>query len=346
MLDDKNQVAQRDPQDLLGFIATQPTQLGHDFGIAGGHMGSRPIYSVVFAGMGGSSLAAELALSWPQLAVPFVVCREYDLPAFVNESTLVVCSSYSGNTEETLSALGQAQAKKAQLAIIAHGGKMAAMAKTLGCVYAQVPECPVPRASMLYDFRAFVEILTLAHLVPGDTLSRLATLVEPLSLAVTQWAQSVNQQDNLAKQLAHDMVGKTPIVYAGPKMFPAAYRWKIGINENAKNTSWCSQYSEVDHNEFMGWTSHPIDKPFAIIDLISRFEHPHIIKRFPLTDRLLSGMRPHAITVEAQGETALEHMLWLSLLGDFASAYLGILNGVNPTQVDLAEKFKLELSKV
>src|SRR5688572_16182856 len=123
MLDDPHVISQRDPQDALGFAAGQPEQLKHNFGIAGTATFS-PIQNVVFAGMGGSALVAEFAHTWPQLKVPYVVCKEYNLPAFVNQHTLVVCGSYSGNTEETLEALESARKAKAQIAVIAHGGTL------------------------------------------------------------------------------------------------------------------------------------------------------------------------------------------------------------------------------
>jgi glucose/mannose-6-phosphate isomerase len=94
----------------------------------------------------------------------------------------------------------------------------------------------------------------------------------------------------------------------------------------------------------LGWSSHPVEKPFAVIDLLSTFEHPRILKRFEVSDRLLSGMRPASINVEGKGNSALEQMLYLVLLGDFATTYLGLLNGVNPTPVVLVEKFKKELA--
>ena len=101
MLDDKNVVKQRDPQDYLGFAGEQPKQLLLDFGIAEQAMPSRDIHNIVYAAMGGSALAAELARTWPEIRVPFVICKGYNLPAFVDEHTLVIASSYSGNTEET-----------------------------------------------------------------------------------------------------------------------------------------------------------------------------------------------------------------------------------------------------
>ena len=147
----------------------------------------------------------------------------------------------------------------------------------------------------------------------------------------------------MAKQLALQLAGKTPIIYSGSLMAPAAYKWKISVNENAKNTAWAGTLPEFNHNEFIGWSSHPVEKPFAVIDLLSSFEHPRTQKRFEVGDRLLSGLRPKSITVNAMGESPIEHLLYLVLFGDFVTLYLGLLNGVDPSPVELVEKFKIEL---
>ena len=342
ILDNPSVVAQRDPQNVLSFIAKQPEQLRHDFGLTAHDFGTE-IRQVVFAGMGGSSLVAELVATFPVLKVPFVICKEYNLPVFVDANTLVICSSYSGNTEETLSALGQAEEAGAEIAIITHGGKLLDAAHAKNYLVAELPETPQPRSSIFFAYRALCEIFVAAKLADVSVLSQLEQLVEPLEAATASWAASVLSGDNLAKQLAGHMVGKTLIVYGGPLTYPVAYKWKIGANENARNTAWCNRLPEFNHNEFMGWGSHPIEKPFAVFDLISSFDHPRVLRRFEVSDRMLSGMRPKAMTVEAQGSSALEHMLYLVLLGDFATTYLGLLNGVNPSLSDMVEKFKVEL---
>lgn len=342
MLDDQSVIKQRDPQDYLGFVAQQPAQLTCNFGIADKSF-PRPVKNVVFAGMGGSSLVAELIPTWPRPPVPFVINKEYRLPEFANEDTLVIASSYSGNTEETLTDLDLARQKGAQIAIATHGGKLADIAKEHGDVYAAIPHCPQPRAGVFYMYRAVVEIFVAAKLVPASAIAELEATVPHLDGLIKKLVAHVPQSENLAKQLAHRMAGKTPIIYAGPLMYPAAYKWKIDVNENAKNTAWCNALPEFNHNELTGWGSHPIEKPFAVIDLISSFEHPRVLQRFEITDRILSGMRPKAIRVEAQGANILEHLLYLILVGDYATTYLGILNGVNPTPVELVEKLKKEL---
>ena len=342
ILDNTAVIAQRDPQDALGFAAHQPEQLSHNFNLARHDFGA-VIDNVVFAGMGGSALVAEFVPTYPTLSVPYVVTKGYDIPPFVTEKTLVICASYSGNTEETLSALAEAEEKGAQIAIITHGGKLLEAAHAKNYVVAELPECPQPRTGVFYAYRALCELLVAAKLIDASVITELENAGGTLAQVTARWAAAVPSEQNEAKQLAGKLAGKTPIIYAGTKMYPAAYKWKISVNENAKNTAWCNQLPEFNHNEFIGWSSHPIEKPFGVIDLISRFEHERVLKRFEVSDRLLSGMRPKAITVEAEGESVLEHMLYLVLLGDFATTYLAILNGVNPTPVELVEKFKKEL---
>lgn len=341
MLDDLKYIHQLDKSDALGFIAKQPPQLQHVFSVKSF---DTDIKQVVFSGMGGSSLVAELANTWPELRVPFVVSKQYHLPAFVGKDTLVIAASYSGNTEETLASLDEAEKAGAQIAVIAHGGKLAERAKTKGYRLALLPKCPQPRTGIFYAYRALVEILIAAKLANNKLIDELESVVKPLEKACATWSPEVPQDNNDAKQLALEIMGRTPIIFGGPLMYPAAYKWKINANENAKNTAWCNIVPEFNHNEMIGWSSHPVDKPFAVIDLLSSFEHPRVLKRFEVADRLLSGKRPKAIEVQAKGESALEHMLYLVLLGDFATTYLAMLNGVDPTPVVLVEKFKKELA--
>ena len=149
---------------------------------------------------------------------------------------------------------------------------------------------------------------------------------------------------NYAKQLALIAVGKTPVFYGGELTAPVAYKWKISWNENAKNVAFWNQYPEFNHNEVLGWTSHPVDKPFVVFDLVSDLENPRILKRFELSDKLLSGMRPKANTIHLAGDTLMKQVLWGCILADFVSIYVAILNNVDPTQVDLIEKFKQKLA--
>ncbi len=342
ILDNQNVIASRDKSDALGLLADTTHQLSHNYGVEDVQI-DHPIRNVVFTGMGGSALQAEFLRTWPTLKVPFVVSKDYNLPAFVDGSTLVIASSYSGNTEETLTALAQAREKGARIAVTTGGGKLQQIAQEHGDLLVLIPKAVQPRMAVFYAYRALLEIVVAHGLADRGALGELDKVAAHLQSEVQTWLKEVPADQNLAKQLAVKAAGKTPIIYAGPLMAPAAYKWKIGFNESSKNTAWMGVLPEFNHNEFMGWTSHPAEKPFFVIDLVSSFEHERTQKRFEISDRLLSGMRPKAHRLEARGSSVEEHMFYLVLLGDFVGVYLGILNGVDPSPVELVEKFKKEL---
>lgn len=339
VLDDLKYIARFDTNDALGVVEHQFQQLLHRFSLDGE---AKPVEKVIVAGMGGSGLAATFVDVWPVLKVPFMVVRDYNLPAWVDDKTLVIASSYSGNTEETLADLEEAEKRGAQIAIISSGGRLEKAATMHDYMFADLPEGYQPRMAPFYNFKALLTIFEKFKLVHG-AIGTIESTALKMSETTKTWAADVPTKDNQAKQLAEHIVGKTPIIYGG-KLFPAAYKWKINFNENAKNTAWCDAYPEFDHNEFLGWTSHPIEKPFAVIDLVSSLDHPKVRKRFEVSDKLLSGKRPKAMQVHAKGETLLEQLLWIVALGDMTSVYLALLNGLNPTPVDLIEKLKAELA--
>lgn len=342
MLDDLKYIHERDAQDALGIAEKQASQLTQQFTFTGNQT-FEAVDNVVYAGMGGSALAALLVHTWPKLRVPFEVVRDYDLPDYVNEKTLVIAASYSGNTEETLSALEQAEAKSAQIAIIAGGGALQEVATAKGYLLGELPKVVQPRYAVLSNYKLLLDILHKTGVLADDFSNELTQAAGFLSGAIQSWLPTVKTTENPAKQLALEVLGKSVVIYGGPKLFPAAYKWKISFNENAKQIAWAGQYPEFNHNEFIGWSKQPVDKPYVVIDLRSTLEHPQVQKRFSVSERLLSGMRPTPEIVTAHGSTILEQLLWTIALGDFVSLYTGIANGLNPAPVELVEKFKKEL---
>jgi glucose/mannose-6-phosphate isomerase len=347
MLDDMNVIKQRDPSGALQVAAAQYTQAQFAVEILNPEHDNREIKNVIVAGMGGSALAAALVKSWlkSELSVPFEVVRSYELPGYVNANTLVIASSHSGNTEETISSLEHAISRGAQTAVIASGGKLNATAASENIAHVMIPADLQPRMAVIYNLRALMALLVHFGITKEERLDEITAASDWLHGETRQWKADVSVDKNYAKQLALLAVGKTPVVYAGSLMFPAAYKWKISWNENAKNVAFCNEVPEFNHNEFIGWSSHPVEKPFVIFDLVSNLENPRILKRFEISDRLLSGMRPKANIVMLAGDTAIRQLLWAGILADFVSIYVAILNGVDPTPVDLVEKLKSELNK-
>lgn len=342
MIDDLKYIHQKDTKDALGIAEKQWQQLHHVFELS---RKKAKIENIVVAGMGGSALAAKLSRSWPGYGLPFEVCSDYEIPGYVNRSTLFIASSYSGNTEETLSALAEAENAQAHIAIITSGGKLKEIAEQKDYTLALLPSGYQPRTTAFYGLAAIISVLDSFGLIDGKSMhTELVQSADFIEQEVREWTAEVPAARNQAKKLARELMGLSPVIYSGPFLWPVAYKWKISINENAKNVAWCNQYPEFNHNEFIGWSSHPIDKLYSVVDLKSSFDHPQIKKRFEISDKLLSGRRPASHVVEARGDTPLKQLLWTVAFGDFVSIYLAILNGLDPTPVDLIEKLKSELS--
>jgi glucose/mannose-6-phosphate isomerase len=342
MLDDLKFIHQRDAQDALGVAEKQWQQLHHEYNVEVER--TEQINNIVLGGMGGSGWPALYMKSLAGLKVPFEIVNDYNLPKYVGPNTLFIASSYSGNTEETLAALSDAENRGAQIVVTTAGGKLMERAKESNYPLFEIPAGIQPRMSSFYFLAAMGQLFERLGLADQSLVEDLKTTGEWLNSQKDNWRPDVAKADNLAKQIALELAGKTVIVYSGPLLYPAANKWKICCNENAKNLAWSNQFPELNHNEFIGWSSHPVDKPFAVVEIRSNLEHERTQKRFKVTEKLLSGKRPMPIVIEPKGETYIQQLLWSSMLGDFVTIYLALLNNQNPTPVDLVERFKAELN--
>lgn len=347
VLDDRNVLKQRDPKGALDIAGSQYQQCLFESDILDGEHDNRLLKNIVVTGMGGSALAANIAKTWlsDDLNIPLEIVRDYTLPAYVDHSTLVIASSYSGNTEETVACLDEALKRDAQTAVMSAGGKVYDTAKIHHLAHIDIPAGIQPRMATIYMLCALTKLLVHFGVTSSKKYNEIAAASKWLEDESSHWASDVSTDKNYAKQLALIAVGKTPVFYASSLFMPVAYKWKISWNENAKNVAYNGTYPEFNHNEFMGWVSHPIEKPFVIFDLISEdFDSDKMRQRFALSDKLLSGKRPKSNIIHLKGSGLLRQMLWACVLADFVSIYVAILNGVDPTPVDLIEKFKKELA--
>lgn len=346
MLDDLKFIHEKDSQDALGLVEKQWQQLEYAYELSDWQP-SQSITNIVHSGMGGSALWALLSRSWPGYTVPFEVVRDYDIPPYASASTLFVAASYSGNTEETLSSLAQAEAKGAQIVVMTSGGKLEEIAQEKNYLLISLPKIDKPRYGALYGLKGLVSLTEKLGLTQPGATAELTSTAAFLKEAVQTWLPTVPTEKNNAKALALEVMGKSPVMYAAGLLTPAAHKWKISFNENAKNVAWEYAFPEFNHNEFTGWTSHPIDKPYAVMYLQSSYDNDRIKKRFSLSDKLLSGRWPAPHSVNAEGETPLQQLLWTVALGDFVSLYTAFLNGTSPIDIgdkDIIERFKKELN--
>ena len=352
MLDQADFIARYDKYDALGVVAALPAQLHQPYVVEGlDQLGG--VKQVVLVGMGGSALAAEFVKTWlsSRLTVSIEIVRDYDLPAFVGPSTLVIASSYSGNTEETLAALEVAEARGAMVVAMASGGQLLEEARGQGRLHVglvpdghphfDLPPGLQPRMAVLYGVKALAVLLEGVGLARG-LVAELEAAASWMQGQMADWAPGRPIYQNPAKRMAEQVVGHPVVVYAGPTLAPMAMKWKIGFNENAKNLAFFNVFSELNHNEFMGW-AHPKRVTHKVIELRSGLDHPQIKKRFEITNRLLSD-RFAPIQVQAAGETRLQQLLWTLVLGDYVTVYVAILNHTDPTPVGLVERLKDELA--
>ncbi|MEI7838166.1 MAG: bifunctional phosphoglucose/phosphomannose isomerase [bacterium] len=340
MLDDLKFIHSKDGNDTLGTASKQWQQVLFDYSLG---LDKKDFNNVVLAGMGGSALAGLIAQTWPGFNIPFVISRDYSVPKFLNNKSLFIASSYSGNTEETLAALSEAEEIGANIIIIASGGSLEKIAKDKGYPIAILPSGLQPRHATLYGLKAILQI-TDQFGITNNSSKELESKSDYIKQLCKNWFPEIATSDNQAKQIALELMGKSIVVYSGPLLNSVGYKWKISFNENSKHIAWVNQFSEFNHNEFLGWTKQPTDKPYAVIDLRSKLENPRINKRFEISKKLLSGLRPEPIEINAQGEDVLEQILWTMILGDFVSIYLALLSNLNPFPVELIEKLKIELT--
>lgn len=302
------------------------------------------VHNIVFAGMGGSALAGSIVKNWlnAQLLVPLEVVRGYDLPGYVNERTLVVVSSASGNTEEALSCLKSAGRKNAQVITMSSGGLLEQAAKDKVLLDIELEHYSQPRLGVFADIKAFICILENLGLTSKVDMRReLQNVADYLDTQKAQWNLDA-ADNNAARKIAKQLHGKSVIIYAGPALASAGYKWKIDINENAKQMASANVFPELNHNEMQGWLF-PENKHAQVVELHSNLDGERIKKRFIATRQVLAKHGYEPIEVEVVGNTHIQQLLSTIMLGDYVSAYLGLLNEVDPSPVELVEKFKGEL---
>lgn len=341
MLDDQSFISRLDNGNALGIVGGQPSQLGQNYQIP--NIDGHGITSIVVAGMGGSALGGLFMQRWlaDKLPVPIIIDRDYDLPAFVGPETLVVVSSYSGNTEEDLSELDQALKADARVILMSSNGELAKRAEAENLPIIKIPSGFQPRLAVLYEIKALACLFDHMGLSDGAA-EELEKAGGWLPQQISGWVADIETTKNPAKQIAKELLGCSVVIYGGPTLGMQAFKWKIDMNENAKHAAFFYEFPEMNHNEFLGWKN-PRDKLLKVVQLQSSLDNDRIAKRWEITNKLLSGQMPKPIVVQAEGETKLEQMLWTQLLGDYVSLYLAFLNGVDPTPVDMIEKLKKEL---
>jgi glucose/mannose-6-phosphate isomerase len=301
---------------------------------------------LIVAGMGGSAIGGRLARGalGGRLLRPLLVGPAYALPAWAGPETLVLCSSYSGDTEEAVAAYDDAAARGAPRIVATTGGALAARARADGVPVVPLPGGFQPRAAVGYSVVAALEAAALCGTGPSlrEEIEAAAALVERLA---AEWGPD-GPEDGEAKTLARRLDGSAPIVVGGELAAAGAYRWKCQFNENAKLPSWTVELPEGAHNEIQGWLAAGEMGEFACVVLEDPGSHPRNVLRTRFTADLAARDFGTVLRATARGESRLERLLSLVLLGDLVSLYLAALRGVDPADVGALDALKARMAAV
>lgn len=300
---------------------------------------------VIVLGMGGSAIGGDLVGSYLSrtLSVPLFVNRSYELPAFANDSMLIIASSYSGTTEETLSAFEQAVSKKLPIFCITTGGTLGRRAKELGLPVVSPKPGMQPRAALAYSFVPILLALEKLGFTSGEAnnLERAAAMAD----TITERCGITKLDDrNPAFKLGGDLVHRIPIIYAAADEGSLALRWHGQMNENAKHFASSNVVSEMNHNELEGWL-HPVDlvERCSMVLLRTSDEHPRIAKRFEIMKAMFRNKQVDVFECVAEGETRIERLFSLISLADWISYYMALFSGIDPTSIEAIDEFKQKL---
>jgi glucose/mannose-6-phosphate isomerase len=291
--------------------------------------------NIIVAGLGGSAIGGDLLKDWAktQLTVPIEVSREYKLPAYANKKTLVFITSYSGDTEETLSSFLDALKRKCMIYCISSGGALLKYAEKHKVTYLQVPSGMPPRAALPYMLVPLLVYMEKAGLVKGvkEELDEALTILEKVSM---ENAPEKDTVDNFAKSLAQNIGESVPIIYGFGYYRSVAQRFKQQFNENSKSAAKWEFFPELDHNEIVGWEGRGEQcKWFSVVFIRDNEEPVEIESRIETTKQIMERAGFVMFDLEVQGKSALAKMLSTIVVGDFASIYLAVMHGADPTPV-------------
>jgi glucose/mannose-6-phosphate isomerase len=352
-LDDLEQSKSIDTLNMLAEIDGLPDQLARAYQMGKiseiGKASDISLKQVVIAGLGGSAIGADLLAAYvaDMCPVPVIVHRDYGLPSFARgEGTLVICSSHSGNTEETLDSFAAARKTGCRVIVVSTGGELAARAKQEKIPLVTFEHAGQPRAAVGYSFGILLALFARLGLIP-DQADAIKSAVDAMKASQAQLQSSVETVHNPAKRYAGQLMGRWVIVFGAGLLAPVARRFKTQINEIAKAAANFEFIPEADHNTLAG-TLHPAEmlSPHTMnLFLRAPSDHPRHRLRLDLTKQtfMLEGLNTDFI--DARGDTPLAHMWSLILFGDYMAYYLAIAYGVDPTPVEALVNFKNALKQ-
>ncbi|MBM3709895.1 MAG: bifunctional phosphoglucose/phosphomannose isomerase [Actinobacteria bacterium] len=353
ILDNLERIRELDKQDMLGVEENFYSQLLEAKKIAEStalsQLKNKNFSGMAILGMGGSGFTGDIikSLIIDHVEIPVEIVKGYDLPAFINKDWLVIAVSYSGNTEETISAANQALQKNCEFLCVASGGKIEEIALKNGKCFVRLPSGFQPRGASGYLF--FTTYLVLKNL--GIVNVNDIEIEEALNLIRKKseiYKRGIDTDNNPAKKLALKLFNNMPVIYGTDGYLSAvAFRWKCEFNENSKYPGFWAEFPELNHNETVGWENlKDITKNFVLIVFRDAQARERIKVRIKTTIQLIKSQFRDVVEIDVEGKTKLAKALSTMYLGDITSVYLALLGGVDPTPVERISVLKAELAKL
>ncbi len=296
------------------------------------------IQNIVISGLGGSGIGGSIVseLISDSCKVPVIINKDYHLPDFVNTTTLLIISSYSGNTEETLSALEQGMSKQAQIVCISSGGKVLELAKQHQFDFIEIPGGFPPRSCIGYSLVQLIKVLIAKGFAKSSLLHDLDQAIQLLD----KESASIRKE---AKEIALALNGKLPVIYSLGSSEGVAVRFRQQINENSKMLCWHHTFPEMNHNELVGWTEK--NNTLLVVTFHTSFDYSRTVKRYEICKPIFQKFASGVIDITAKGESKLEQFFYLIHIGDWISCYIADLKGIDAVEVNVINHLKSELSK-
>jgi len=297
--------------------------------------------SIVFCGLGGSAIGGDLLCDYlfGEMKLPFIVVRGYNLPSLVNENTLVIISSYSGNTEESISCFEQALKIKCKIAVITSGGKIDEMASKNSLPVLHLQSGFQPRYALGQGFFALLKLMQELGIAEEN---------ENVKKIVSLWSKRSEEylkENNKAFQIAKELVGFIPVIYSSEFLSSTGYRLKSQLNENSKLHAFHNVIPEMNHNEIIGWESFK-EKQFnaKVIYLIDQKFHSQNSKRFEILKEMLNQQKVDVLTLSSDAGNKKVRIMDLIFLSDWISFYTSVLRGFDPSEIDFIHRMKQRLT--
>lgn len=300
---------------------------------------TKEIRNILICGLGGSGIGGTIVsdVISSKVTIPIAATKDYSIPNFVNEHTLVIANSYSGNTEETLYALKKCQARGAEIAVITSGGKLKNIAEENKYNKIIIPGNQPPRAMFGYAFSELFFMLNHYGII-GDSFK--SDFDKAITLLDTEKADIKKQAIDLAKK----MHKQTPVIYVAKGFEGVAVRFRQQLNENSKMLGWHNVVPEMNHNELLGWRTN-VDA-LAVVYFRNKCDYNRNQIRIDINKKVISKFTSNITEIWSKGDSLIENSLYLISLGDWTSWYLSEMNNVDATEIDVIDYLKAELAKI